>query len=93
MSSAFKTDAEPVLESLVRQQKEQEEKDENIESANRQSTKDRTFTFYQKLRRSNPSRYYTPAVQAQLLKDAQIRGKDFYKNEDAELDVFKDWKS
>ena len=38
----------------------------------------RTFQWYQDLRRKMGSKYYTPRVQQQMLKDAQSLGNDFY---------------
>ena len=38
----------------------------------------RTFQWYQDLRRKMGSKYYTPRVQQQMLKDAQALGNGFY---------------
>ena len=38
----------------------------------------KTFQWYQDLRRKMGSRYYTPRVQQQMLKDAQSLGNGFY---------------
>ena len=38
----------------------------------------RTFQWYQDLRRKMGSKYYTPRVQQQMLKDAQSLGNGFY---------------
>jgi hypothetical protein len=38
----------------------------------------KTFQWYQDLRRKMGSKYYTPRVQQQMLKDAQALGNGFY---------------
>ena len=38
----------------------------------------KTFQWYQDLRRKMGSKYYTPRVQQQMLKDAQALGNAFY---------------
>jgi hypothetical protein len=39
----------------------------------------RNFEYYEKLRRTDRDRYWSPEVQAQLIKDAAALGNDFYK--------------
>ena len=44
-------------------------------------TGDRTYAYYRELRRSDPSRYYSPSVQQQLMRDAERaaeKGQDFF---------------
>lgn len=38
----------------------------------------RNFAFYQKMRKENRSRYYSPEVQHQMYKDAEAMGDSFY---------------
>ena len=51
----------------------------NTEGVNMQSSKERNWSYYQNLRRSNPNQYYTPSVQQQLMKD-KIRLGDRFGN-------------
>jgi len=43
-------------------------------------TSERTWNYYQELRRSNPKQYYSPKVQNALVQDRQRLGDRFYSN-------------
>jgi hypothetical protein len=44
------------------------------EGVNMQSSSERNFDYYQKLRRENKSLYYTPKVQREMMADATRLG-------------------
>ena len=52
----------------------------SVESAasTKQERKPKTFSQYQELRRSMGSRYHSPRVQAQMMKDATALGDKFF---------------
>lgn len=54
-----------------------------------QATRD--FCWYQNLRRENPARYYTPAVQQQIIRDSKRQGDDFYKGKGKTASLFSNW--
>jgi len=49
----------------------------NTEGANMQSSTERNWSYYQKLRRENPNEYFTPKVQQQLMQDRIKMGERF----------------
>ena len=57
-----------------------EEQEESVQDSTVQPNErtPRTFQWYQDLRRKMGSKYYTPRVQQQMLKDAQSLGNGFY---------------
>jgi len=42
------------------------------------TSNDRTYAYYQELRRTDKKRYYSPSVQNQMMKDRQSMGEKFY---------------
>lgn len=48
------------------------------EGVNMQATSERTFEFYQKLRKENRKQYFSPEVQQQMFKDRERLGEKFY---------------
>ena len=60
--------------------RDMEQQDESVQDSsvptNQRNPK--TFQWYQDLRRKMGSKYYTPRVQQQMLKDAQALGNGFY---------------
>ena len=49
----------------------------NTEGVNMQSSTERNWAYYQKLRRENRNLYYTPKIQRQLMEDKGRLGDKF----------------
>ena len=53
---------------------------QRTESGEQRGANTRDFAFYQEMRRKNKHAYYKPAIQTQMVKDAEEQGKAFYSN-------------
>ncbi len=49
----------------------------NTEGVNMQSSTERNWSYYQKIRRENPNQYYSPKIQQQLMRDKMKMGDRF----------------